>query len=98
MIIFGSRTKVYVLAMLSLICNACHNPSAHQVLKRQTKFTLFFIPLFPVRPAKYVTQCTYCGQVSNLTKQQVEELMVSSTPAPEVAPPSVPVPNQSESA
>jgi hypothetical protein len=31
------------------------------VIRRTTKFSLFFIPLFPVKPASYYVQCTNCG-------------------------------------
>ena len=33
------------------------------VIRRTTKFSLFFIPLFPVKPASYYVQCTNCGAV-----------------------------------
>ena len=50
MLIFGTSTKMLQLAMLNLLCAFCGNPSAHSLRKRVTQFSLFFIPLFPIRP------------------------------------------------
>ena len=37
--------------------------AAQVLIRRTTKFSLFFIPLFPVKPATYYLQCTNCGAV-----------------------------------
>lgn len=60
MIIFGTRGYVRALATLMLVCQRCGNPAAHRVLEKVTRFTLFFIPLFPVSTSRSVT-CTFCG-------------------------------------
>ncbi|BAC69228.1 hypothetical protein AQJ43_08955 [Streptomyces avermitilis] len=73
MIIFGTRGYLYQLAMLTLVCGRCGNPSAHTLRKRVTKFTLFFVPLFPFS-TKYTTQCTFCGAEQKVTKEQAERL------------------------
>ena len=38
------------------------------------KFTLFFIPLFPVS-TKWVGVCTFCGLSLELTKEQAEQVL-----------------------
>lgn len=73
MIIFGTRTYLYALAMLTLVCGRCGNPAAHSLKKRVTKFTLFFVPLFPLN-TKYMTQCTFCGAAQEISKEQAEQL------------------------
>jgi hypothetical protein len=73
MIIFGTRTYLYTLAMLTLVCGRCGNPAAHSLKKRVTKFTLFFVPLFPLN-TKYMTQCTFCGAAQEISKEQAEQL------------------------
>ncbi|MET7604241.1 zinc-ribbon domain-containing protein [Streptomyces avermitilis] len=73
MIIFGTRGYLYQLAILTLVCGRCGNPSAHALRKRVTKFTLFFVPLFPLS-TKYATQCTFCGAEQKVTKEQAERL------------------------
>ncbi|MET0134632.1 MAG: zinc-ribbon domain-containing protein, partial [Kibdelosporangium sp.] len=73
-VIFGFRTKTFVLAMLTLLCSQCGNPAAHPLHKAVTKFTLFFIPLFPVRTT-HTTQCTFCGLTKRLSKDQATQLL-----------------------
>ncbi|GAA2447421.1 zinc-ribbon domain-containing protein [Streptomyces glaucus] len=73
MIIFGTKGYLYRLAILTLVCGRCGNPSAHTLSKRVTKFTLFFVPLFPLS-TKYTTQCTFCGTEQKVTGEQAEQL------------------------
>lgn len=81
MIIFGTKGYLYQLATLMLVCNQCKNPAAHTLRKRITKFTLFFVPLFPIS-TKYLTQCTFCGAEQKVTKEQAEQLQTQSTNDP----------------
>ncbi|MEV0093392.1 zinc-ribbon domain-containing protein [Streptomyces sp. NPDC050738] len=74
MIIFGTRGYLYQLAMLTLVCGHCGNPAAHTLRKRVTKFTLFFVPLFPIA-VKYTTQCTFCGMEQKISKEQADGLL-----------------------
>ena len=80
-IIFGTSSKLIQLAMLNLLCGFCGNPSAHGLRKRVTKFSLFFIPLFPVAPAKFSMQCTFCGAESQLSKENAEQMLAQGTDA-----------------
>jgi thymidine kinase len=73
MIIFGSKSYLYQLAILTLVCGSCGNPAAHTLRKRVSKFTLFFVPLFPYS-TKYTTQCTFCGAEQKVTQEQAEQL------------------------
>ncbi|MGC0375977.1 zinc-ribbon domain-containing protein [Streptomyces sp. SAI-229] len=77
MIIFGTKGYLYQLAILTLVCAQCGNPAAHTLRKRVTKFTLFFVPLFPVS-TKYTTQCTFCGAEQKLAKEQAEQLQAQA--------------------
>ncbi|TDT35175.1 zinc ribbon family protein [Streptomyces sp. BK208] len=78
MIIFGTKGYLYQLAILTLVCSRCGNPSAHTLRKRVTKFTLFFVPLFPFS-TKYAMQCTFCGVEQQVTKEQAEQLQAQET-------------------
>ncbi|MEV7681153.1 zinc-ribbon domain-containing protein [Streptomyces sp. NPDC056909] len=78
MIIFGTKGYLYQLAILTLVCGRCGNPSAHTLKKRVTKFTLFFVPLFAFS-TKYATQCTFCGAEQQVTKEQADQLLAQST-------------------
>ncbi|MFC5637993.1 zinc-ribbon domain-containing protein [Streptomyces bullii] len=77
MIIFGTKGYLYQLAILTLVCGRCGNPAAHTLRKRVTKFTLFFVPLFPFS-TKYATQCTFCGAEQKVTKEQAEQLQAQA--------------------
>lgn len=97
MIIFGASTKTFQLAMLNLLCGFCGNPAAHALRKRVTKFSLFFIPLFPIAPAKHSMQCTFCGAESEVSKENVDHLLAQgSQPQPQGygAPQQPPAPQQ----
>ncbi|WP_326699803.1 zinc ribbon domain-containing protein [Streptomyces sp. NBC_01754] len=73
MIIFGTRGYLHQLAVLTMVCGWCGNPAAHTLRKRVTKFTLFFVPLFPFS-TKYATQCTFCGGERRIAKEEAEQL------------------------
>ncbi|MFC8350271.1 zinc-ribbon domain-containing protein [Streptomyces sp. NPDC057280] len=80
MIIFGTKGYLYQLAILTLVCGGCGNPAAHTLRKRVTKFTLFFVPLFPIS-TKYATQCTFCGTEVKIGKEQAEQLQAQAAGA-----------------
>lgn len=78
MIIFGTKSYLYQLAILTLVCGHCGNPAAHTLKKRVSKFTLFFVPLFPFS-TKYTTQCTFCGTQQQVGREQAEQLEAAQT-------------------
>jgi hypothetical protein len=85
MIIWGFRQKVLQLAMVTFLCGQCSNPSAHALRKAVNKFTLFFIPLFPIS-TKYFTQCTFCGCTNRITKDQADQVLAQNAPQQQGAP------------
>ncbi|MCN9244835.1 zinc ribbon domain-containing protein [Streptomyces sp. RY43-2] len=82
MIIFGTKGYLHALAIITLLCGHCGNPSAHALRKRVVKFTLFFIPLFPVS-VKYLTQCTFCGAQERVTVEQATQLQTQAAQDPD---------------
>ncbi len=91
MIIFGTRSYLYQLAMVTLLCGRCGNTVAHVLRKRVTKFTLFFVPLFPIS-TKYTAQCTFCGFEQQGTEQQTNQLLayINQQPHGQFQPPHQP--------
>lgn len=71
MIIFGTRSSAILIALLNFVCGNCHNPAAQRIIKRVTKFTLFFIPLFPVSTS-YQVECVYCGVRTKISREQAD--------------------------
>jgi hypothetical protein len=82
-LIWGFKRYLTQLAMVTLVCGHCQRPSAHPVRKVVTKFTLFWIPLFPTS-TKYVLQCTFCGFAQELPREEAERLaaLPPAQPAP----------------
>lgn len=76
-ILFGTKGYLYQLAILTLVCGQCGNPAAHTLRKRVTKFTLFFVPLFPIS-TKYATQCTFCGAETKVNAEDAEQLQAQA--------------------
>ncbi|MFI0541921.1 zinc-ribbon domain-containing protein [Streptomyces sp. WSLK1-3] len=77
LILFGTKGYLYQLAILTLVCGRCGNPAAHTLRKRVTKFTLFFVPLFPIS-TKYATQCTFCGAENKVSADEAEQLQAQA--------------------
>ena len=71
LVIFGTKAYVSVLATVMAVCTVCGNPAAQRVDKRVTKFTLFFLPLFPVS-TRYTVQCAMCGATTRLDEAEAE--------------------------
>jgi zinc-ribbon family len=62
-LIFGLRSADKRLGSQVRPCEVCGATAAQVLIRRTTKFSLFFIPLFPVKPATHYVQCTNCGSV-----------------------------------
>ncbi|WP_031167555.1 zinc-ribbon domain-containing protein [Streptosporangium roseum] len=75
MLIFGLRTVTHRLGVLTLLCRNCGNTAAQVLSRKVTKFSLFFVPLFPVR-TKYGVQCTFCGASCDIPKDEADRLAV----------------------
>ena len=70
-LLFGTRASEAILSVVTFVCGYCNTSAAQRVVKRVTKFTLFFIPLFPVATSYFVT-CTNCGGLTKLTREQAD--------------------------
>src|SRR3954451_14508006 len=70
-LIFGFSVSESLLATTILVCERCGVQAAHRLVKRVRKFSLFFIPLFPVG-TRYLDTCTNCGRVVGVPAQQAE--------------------------
>jgi zinc-ribbon family len=84
LILFGFRSYVQTLAMLTLVCSRCGNPAAHRLSQLTRKFTLFFVPLFPIG-RKYALTCAACGTSTRITAEQKDSLLAGGVhPQPSV--------------
>ena len=78
MLIFGLSTKDFLMATLVFLCERCHQQGAHQLVKRVRRFSLFFIPLFPVG-TRYFDTCTVCGRTIGVPREMAEQAAVSAS-------------------
>jgi len=75
-LIFGFKSSDRRIAAPVLLHAYCGATVAQILVKRTTKFSVFFIPLFPVRPARYFLQCTNCGVTESVDARDVQQLSV----------------------
>lgn len=59
-LLFGLSTRDRVVAGQILTCQVCGYNAPQALVKRTTKFTLFFVPLFPVRASRSYLRCGHC--------------------------------------
>jgi hypothetical protein len=74
---FGSRSTSKLLATLYFVCRNCGNPAAQQLVKRGTWFTLFFIPVIPLK-FSHSTTCTFCGVHTKVTKAEADQMLAAN--------------------
>lgn len=76
-ILFGLRSRVKLLATLSLACRNGH-VAAHRIARRTRWFTLFFVPVIPLS-TKYNSVCIQCGLTLEIPKPIAEEMATSAS-------------------
>jgi uncharacterized Zn finger protein len=70
-LLFGTRMSASLIALVSFVCPFCSKDVPQRVLKLVNRFTLFFVPLFPVS-TRYQNECTNCGGVTDITREQAD--------------------------
>lgn len=81
LLLLGTRTRDAIIALVIFLCPYCRTNAAQQVVKRSTKFTLFFVPLFTIRSTFY-NRCTHCRGVTDLTREQADHALAHSSASP----------------
>ena len=59
-LLFGLRTRDRMIATRVMMCEVCGYTAPQALVRRTTKFTLFFVPLFAVRPSRSYLECGHC--------------------------------------
>ena len=80
--IFGFRTKAHALGWVAAVCHVCGRTGTLLLVREVTKFSLFFIPLIPVR-SKYALECQNpaCRSHTRIDKPEAERLMSAGVAA-----------------
>jgi hypothetical protein len=73
-LLFGLRTRESVVSRRPMVCEVCGVNAVQTLVKRSTKFTLFFIPLFPVKPSTYYMDCGNCGSARRTDRRAADYL------------------------
>jgi hypothetical protein len=83
LLIFGLRTKVEVLGIVSMACPGCGRDSNGQLVREHTRFSLFFIPLIPIR-TRYAVYCLdpFCGGRTTVSAEKAHRLLATGVRAP----------------
>lgn len=76
MILWGWRTTVRHLATVIYMCTQTGQQAGYAVTKQVTKFTLFFIPLFPLS-IKYRLECSLCGESRKISREDADQIIAS---------------------
>jgi hypothetical protein len=69
LLLFGLRTRDKVVGVHAGTCEVCGYQAPQTLVRRTTKFTLFFIPLFPVRPSRTYLECGHCRAARPMTAE-----------------------------
>ena len=75
-IFFGSRRTVKDLGSypVSGTCPNCHNTINLKIIKVTDWFTLYFIPIFPLKVERFKT-CPICSIAQKISKEEAEQLL-----------------------
>lgn len=63
MVIFGWRSRQFVVSEGNFDCPVCGNATQFNQLSSRTWFTLFFVPVFPVSQSRDAILCRHCQSV-----------------------------------
>nr|BBH92928.1 hypothetical protein KTA_11270 [Thermogemmatispora argillosa] len=70
-IVYGYRTKQWLMGRIPALCQRCQRMTQQQVVRSQRKFTLFWIPLFPIGTKTFLV-CTLCGNQVRIENKQAD--------------------------
>lgn len=70
-LLFSTRPTVTPVLTTHYACPFCGRDAPQRVYRRQTQFTVFFIPLFRFGSRHFV-ECSNCSGTTELSPQQVE--------------------------
>ncbi len=73
LVIFGLSRKERPLGLVALGCTACGHPGPQPLVHRPTRFTLFFVPVLPLR-SRLEARCPLCGTTRTLSSGEARRL------------------------
>ena len=79
LVIFGLSRKEWPMGLVRLGCPVCGHAGPQSLVRRRTRFTLFFVPVLPLR-SRLETRCPMCGTTRTITRDEARRLG-AGTPA-----------------
>lgn len=73
LIIFGLSRREWPLGLVALVCGACGHPGPQSAVRRRTRFTVFFVPVLPLR-SRVEARCPMCGTTRRLSTDEARKL------------------------
>ena len=73
LILFGTTEKTKVMTEIETneLCMNCNNEVKHGIIRKRTYFTLFFIPVIPIR-TRYSIICPACTFERKIKKAEAK--------------------------
>ena len=73
LVIFGLSRKERPLGLIALGCPTCGHPGPQSLVHRRTRFTLFFVPVLPLR-SRHEARCPNCGTTRTISRDDARRL------------------------
>ncbi|HZS77922.1 MAG TPA: zinc-ribbon domain-containing protein [Ktedonobacteraceae bacterium] len=70
LIVMGSRLRNKVMGQVQYTCPMCRQYSYHVVTRSQYWFTVYFLPVIPLKKT-YISRCNFCGYEQRVDEKQV---------------------------
>jgi hypothetical protein len=75
-LIFGLSTKAFPLGRVAMACHVCGQAGTLLLVREVTRFSLFFIPLIPIR-TRHVVECQnpMCRSRTKISSGEAQRLL-----------------------
>jgi hypothetical protein len=77
LVIFGLSRKERPAGLVALLCAVCGHPGPQPLVRRRTRFTVFFVPVLPLG-SRWETRCPVCGTTHRLSAGEARRLQAGS--------------------
>ena len=76
LVIFGLSRKERAAGLVALVCAVCGHPGPQPLVRRRTRFTVFFVPVLPLG-SRWETRCPVCGTTHRLSAGEARRLQAA---------------------
>ena len=80
-IIWGFRVRTKTVSSGTFACPGCNTARAYELKRMKRWFTLYFLPIFPVKALLEYVECGGCHQAWKLSVLDTEPVAAALAPA-----------------